>query len=115
MALSRVETSTYSPSLAPGVGGKPPGIGGVVYESSLLLLVPGLVAVVGRAASSCAELFAGSVGSECCPNMDSSGILCIGLRGGIGRPFAFSRSSVSRNLASSSSNSEVCDTTACFL
>lgn len=119
MVLSLVKTSKLdSPSLAPGVGGKPPGIGGFVYDSSLAFPVPGLVAVVGREACvfCCGvDSLVGSSGSDCARKMDSRRIFWLGVRWGTARPFAFNRSSVARNLASSSSSSVACDTTACFL
>jgi hypothetical protein len=111
-----------SPSLAPGVGGKSPGIGVAVDGGSCFLDVGGLVGVLGWLNSSESGLVMLLVSVPCVGGVKVSprGVLCLGLwvpRFGIPLMacLCFSLSSVALRRASKASSSDVCDETARFL
>jgi hypothetical protein len=113
-----------SPSLAPGVGGKSPGIEGAVDGGSRLLDVGGLVGVLGWLNSSEGGLVVLFASAPCVGGVKVSprGILFLrlwALGPRFGNPLmaclCFSLSSVALRRASKASSSDVCDETARFL
>ena len=136
-ALSlRRSTSTYSfseaedsPSLAPGVGGNCPAIGGtspfpsLQEDFGLPSPVFGRFAVAGRDACFANSVASGLVGfalfdAELWLNVSPSGVRGFGLErpdGDLSDAAAFRRSSVALIRASRASSSDVCEETAFFL
>lgn len=126
-----LSTSTYSfsetedsPSLAPGVGGNCPGIGGTSPcpclhpDGGLPSPVFGRLAVTGLPNSDANGLVALAAFVGLCANVSPSGVLAFGLdrpEGDLLDAAAFRRSSVARRRASRASSSEVCEDTAFFL
>lgn len=110
-------------SLAPGVGGRAPGIGGAVNDGSCLLAVVGREGALFR--NSVARGLVGDVSAfsgRVCVNVSPKGARCLGLfappldfpEGLLAASLAFNRSSVARRRASRASSSDVWVDTAFF-